>query len=187
MGEEAEVQGFWNYYSDGGQTMRAECREMLFEQRYPMAVSESVPNLRLATRADLEPLIQVQAQMAFEESGRNPLEVDPVGFRGRYSRRIESGRVWVLTEKEQLIFKSDVQAETPEVVYLEGIYVNPENRGNGYGLRCLSQLNREVLKRVKSTCLLVNETNWKAQAFYLSAGFKLRGSYDTIFLQTQGH
>ena len=185
MGEEAEVQGFWNYYSEGGQRMRVQCREMLFEQRYPMAVSEVVHGLRLAAQSDLEPLVQVQAQMALEESGRNPLEIDPIGFRRRYSRRIESGRVWLLTEDERLIFKADVQSETHEVIYLEGIYVNPENRGNGYGLRCLSQLNRELLKRVKSTCLLVNETNWKAQSFYLSAGFKLRGGYDTIFLHTQ--
>ena len=95
--------------------------------------------------------------------------------------------MWVLAENERLIFKADVQSETPEVIYLEGIYVNPENRVGRYGLRCLSQLNQVLLKRIRSTYLLVKETNCKAQAFYLSAGFKLRGGYDTIFLHAREH
>jgi predicted GNAT family acetyltransferase len=68
------------------------------------------------------------------------------------------------------------------VIYLEGIYVNPSERGKGYGLRCLSQLSRELLLRAKSLCLLVNEQNGQARAFYQRAGYKLHSHYDTIYL-----
>jgi predicted GNAT family acetyltransferase len=82
-----------------------------------------------------------------------------------------------------LIFKADIISQSSEVIYLEGVYVRAENRGQRIGLRCLSQLSRNLLARVNSICLLVNEQNKEAQALYESAGFQYRGAYETIFLQ----
>lgn len=183
LGEQEKVSRFWQYYSESGAQSRLVCRELLFEQRWPVEVREAVKGLRPATLDDLALVLPVHAAMAYEESGVNPLEADPRGFRLRCARRIEQGRVWVVSEDGRLIFKTDVQADTPQAVYLEGIYVNPEERGKGYGLRCLSQLSRQLLARAGALCLLVNERNWQAHALYLSAGYKLRGYYDTIFLQ----
>jgi uncharacterized protein len=182
MGEQDKVQGFWSNYAADGETPRLICREMLYEQRWPVEVRESVRGLRQATLDDLGFIMPVHARMAFEESGVNPMERDAVGFRLRCARRIEQGRVFVWIEDGRLIFKADIVADTPDGIYLEGIYVSSEERGKGYGLRCLSQLSRNLLAHTKSICLLVNESNWKAQAFYLSAGYKLRGTYETIFL-----
>ena len=183
LGEQEKVERFWQYYSEDGEQARLVCRELLFEQRWPVEVREAVPGLRQATLADLPLIMPVHAEMAFAESGVNPMETDPVGFRLRCARRIEQGRVWVVIEDGRLIFKADIQADTPQAVYLEGVYVNPEERGKGYGLRSLSQLSRQLLARAGSLCLLVNEGNWQAHALYLSVGYKLRGYYDTIFLQ----
>jgi uncharacterized protein len=113
----------------------------------------------------------------------NPLAVDPVGFRARCARRIEQGRVWVWIADGRLIFKTDVMADTPEAVYVEGVYINPAERGKGYAQRCLSQLERTLLRRTQSVCLLVNEENRGARQFYQRAGYKVCGHYDTIFLQ----
>jgi len=123
----------------------------------------------------------VHAQMAFEESGVNPLERDPEGFRKRCARRIEQGRTWVRTDSGKLIFKADVISDTPAVAYLEGIWTNPRSRHQGFGLRCLSQLARTLLESSQSICILVNEQNQAAHRFYQRAGFKLRALYDTIF------
>ncbi|HYV07433.1 MAG TPA: GNAT family N-acetyltransferase, partial [Blastocatellia bacterium] len=76
-----------------------------------------------------------------------------------------------------------VMCETPEVIYLEGIYVNPDDRGRGLGVRCLNQLGQQLLQRVKSLCLLVNEQNQRARNFYEKAGYSLRDHYDLIFLR----
>jgi predicted GNAT family acetyltransferase len=181
MGEHERIQEFWNYYEQGGQEMRLACRELLFELRWPVAVHEGISGLRLATLDDLELIMPVHARMAFEESGVNPMEKDPEGFRRRCARRIEQGRTWVWIEDQQLMFKADVISDTPEVIYLEGIWVNPEQRSQGYGLRCMSQLARALLSRTRSLCLLVNEQNKEAQRFYERAGYKLRAVYDTIF------
>ena len=184
IGEQEKVRSFWDCYGPAGQAPRTVCRELLFEQRWPVQALEPVA-LRLATLDDLEILAPVHAQMAFEECGVNPLEKDPIGFRERMARRIELGRVWVWIEAGKLIFKGDIQSDTPEQIYLEGVYTNPAERGKGYGLRCLSQLSRLLLEKSQSLCVLVNELNPSAQLFYRKGGYKMRGYYDTIYLQTE--
>jgi predicted GNAT family acetyltransferase len=182
LGEKEKVEQFWNYYSDEGQEMRLAYREMLFEVRQAMQLRDEIEGLRRATLEDLELVAPVHAAMAEEESGINPLEVDPEGFRARCARRIEKGRVWVLVEDGKLLFKADIQADTPDVIYLEGVWVNPDIRCKGIGGNCLRQLCRDLLTRTKSVCVLVNEENERAQTFYRMCNFKLRGVYDTIFL-----
>jgi predicted GNAT family acetyltransferase len=186
MGESEKIERFWEHYAEDGRRPRLICRELLMEQRWPIQVREAVPGLRPATPADLEEVMTVQAEMAEAESGVNPLETDPEGFRRRCLRRIEQGRVWVWTEEGRLIFKADIVSETPEVKYVEGVWVAPERRGHGYGLRCLSQLSRDLLSRSGAVTLLVNEKMPEAVAFYRRAGYKLRSYYDTIYLHT-GH
>jgi predicted GNAT family acetyltransferase len=187
LGEQEKVGRFWDYYAAGEESPRLLCREMLLEQCWPVAVREEVKGLRLATADDLDLVVPVQAEMAYEESGVNPLERDPEGFRRRCARRIELGRVWVWVEDGRLIFKAEIISETPEVIYLEGVWVNPTERGKGYGLRCMSQLGRELLARASSISMLVNERNSKALSLYRRAGYKLRGCYDTIYLQPRNN
>jgi uncharacterized protein len=86
-------------------------------------------------------------------------------------------------EGGRLVFKTDIQSETPEVIYLEGVYVAPQWRGRGLGLNCLSLLGRTLLGRVRSVCLLVDEGNGGARSLYQKAGFKKRGGFDTLFLE----
>lgn len=183
MGEQQRVDEFWAYYSAAGQEYRLACRELLFELRCPVAVRRAVPGLRLATPADLELVMPVQAEMAFNESGVNPMERDPEGFRQRCIRRIELQRTWVLVEDGELIFKVEIMAGTTEATYLEGIWVSPNHRGTSQGQRCMSQLARNLLLHSNALCLLVNENNTQAQNFYSKAGYKLRSVYDSIFLK----
>jgi GNAT superfamily N-acetyltransferase len=182
LGEKEKVEEFWNYYADEGQEMRRACRELLFELRQAMEVSEEVEGLRHATLDDLDQIAPVQAAMAECESGINPLEVDPEGFRARCARRIKMGRVWVLENGGRIIFKVDIQADTPDVIYLEGVWVSPAERGKGIGRKCLRQVSKDLLSRTKSVCVLVNEEHERAHTFYRMCNFKVRGIYDSIFL-----
>lgn len=186
MGEQERIEDFWNHYADYGQEMRFACRELLFELKKSTRVKNEIINMRLATLDDLHLIAPVHAAMAEDESGINPLETDCEGFLRRCARRINKGRVWVVVKENRLIFKADVQAETPEVIYLEGVYVHLAERGTGLGRRCLSQLCEMLLKGTRSICVLANEENQKAHAFYRLCGFKRISSYDTIFLQQEG-
>jgi predicted GNAT family acetyltransferase len=183
LGDQEKIENFWAHYEQGGQQPRRICRELFLELRWPVETVAGATGLRPATVDDLEELAVINAAMACEESGVNPLEVDPVGFRARLARRIEMGRVWVWTEEGRLIFKADIMAEVPGYIYLEAVYVNPGERRKGYGRRAMSELAQLLLARTATLCLLVNEQNKDAQAFFFNAGYKLRACYDTIFLQ----
>ena len=184
LGEQEKVERFTEFYTPHGQSTRLMHRELLLEQRWPVAVQQAVA-MRQATLDDVELLVPVHAQMAFDESGVNPLSTDPTGFRQRIARRVEQGRVWVHTEQGRLIFKADVVSETPEAMYLEGIYVNPDQRGKGLGPRYVSQLTRTLLQTTQAVCLLVNEKDKAARSCYDKAGYKQRAYYDTVYLQSK--
>lgn len=185
LGESGVIERFWHHYADGGRAPRLLCRELLLEKKGPTAVLEHVPSLRPAAESDLDLILPVHAQLAAEESGVDPLETDPEGFRLRCARRVQMGRAWLAFEGGRLSFKADIFTETPAVAYLEGVYVAPELRGRGYGLRCLTQLCRQLLSRTGAVRLLANEQNARAVRFYERAGFKLQGLYDTVFLQRE--
>ena len=182
MGEKERVADFWGLYAATGRQQRLACREWLFELSWPIEARKPVAGLRPATLVELDLVMPVQAELAFAESGVNPLHFDPQGFRKRCLRRIEQGRTWVVVEDGKLIFKADVISRTREVNYLEGVWIREERRANGTGLRFMSELMRRLLDDTKSICLLVNETNQLAQNFYRKCGFHFRATYETIFL-----
>ncbi|HEV7474636.1 MAG TPA: GNAT family N-acetyltransferase, partial [Pyrinomonadaceae bacterium] len=131
----------------------------------------------------IDNVMKVNSELAQAESGTDPMKRDPEGFRSRTAQRISRGRHWIWMEDGRLLFKADIIADTPEVIYLEGIYVEPAERGKGYGSMCLSQLGRRLLQRTGSICLTLNATKEKTKNFYTKAGFALRSYYDTIYLQ----
>jgi predicted GNAT family acetyltransferase len=181
-GEQETINNFWKHYANSGQKPRLTCRELLFEQK-AAAKPEGASDLRPATFDDLNKVMAVNASMALQEAGTNPLQKDPGGFRSRTARRIEQGRVWVWTQDDRLIFKADVVAQTPQVTYLEGVHIHAEERRQGYGLRCLRNLSAMLLERTESICLTVNEKNKTGIKFYEKAGYQFHSHYETIYLR----
>lgn len=182
MSDGANAESFWQYYAGGAREPRLVCTELLFEMTFPVMVRETSEDLRLAAEDELLPIAEAHAEVALLESGVNPLEKDREGFLQRTLRRIRQERTFVVFENGKLVFKADIVAETPEVVYLEGIYVAPEQRGLGTGSKCLSQLSRLLLNRVKHVCLLSNVDFKEAHSAYVKAGFKSKDSCTTIFV-----
>jgi len=181
-GEQQTIERFWDHYAHNGQAPRLVCRELLFEQCEVPVIQDRIADLRLATIGDLDKVMAVNASMAFQESGISPLKTDPAGFRQRTARRIEQGRIWVWIEDNRLVFKADIVADTPQVIYLEGVHVHEEERRKGYGLRCLTQLSSTLLESAQSICLTINERNKKAICFYEKAGYQFHSNYETIYL-----
>lgn len=182
MSDGANAESFWQYYAGGAREPRLVCTELLFEMTFPVMVRETSEDLRLAAEDELLEIAEAHAEVALMESGVNPLEKDREGFLQRTLRRIKQERTFVVFENGKLLFKADIVAETPEVVYLEGIYVAPDERGKGTGSKCLSQLSRLLLNRVKHVCLLSNVDFKEAHSAYLKAGFKSKDSCTTIFV-----
>lgn len=181
MGQHDAVQRFWGYYADHNQSPRHVCPITFLQCREPFAQGQPVLGLRPATSDDLEHVVKAQAAMAYETSGVDPLQKDPTGFRERYLRRIQKQRVWVLMKDDRLLFKLDVIADTPAAAYIEGVYVNPEERGKGLGQRCLSEVGRILLTRTKAIYLFVENEDARTKSFYLKLGFNEAGQYDLLY------
>lgn len=181
-GEQEKIASFWNHFTKGENKARLLCGELLMQLKAIPPGLLAVSGLRLANIADLETIVDVNASLACNESGINPLARDPQGFRERAARRIARGRIWVWIEDQRLLFKTDIVADTPQAIYLEGVYVHPDHRFQGYGLRCISQLAASLLERTKTICLTVNAKAAGTQRFYQRAGYKLVCRYDSIYL-----
>ncbi|MFN0141390.1 MAG: GNAT family N-acetyltransferase [Pyrinomonadaceae bacterium] len=173
---------FWNYMTDGLKTPRLTCIERLFEAAFPFLVQEPYAQLRKADASELLPIAEAQAEVARLECGVNPMERDREGFLKRVARRIEQGRVFVVFDRDKLVFKTDIIAETDDVAYLEGVYVAPEYRGKGLGSKCLSSLTVELLSRVSHVCLLSNVEFAGAHRSFERAGFRSSAECTTLFV-----
>lgn len=183
VGEQQRLEKFWQYYSSGGQPIRSSYNELLFALDSSSAQHRDSSPVRRAALADLNLILPIQAEMAEAESGVNPMMVDPEGFRRRCARRIEMGRTWIVVENNRLSFKTDLMVDTRQVNYIEGVYVAPSKRSQGFGSNCLSHLCRLLLESTTSICLLVSELNAKARSFYEKIGFSFQCLYQHIFLQ----
>jgi len=176
------AQTFWNYLSDGLRQPRLTCTERLFEAAFPFLVQASETGLRKANASELIQVAEAQAEVAFIESGVDPMLRDREGFLKRVARRIDQGRIYVVFDGDTLVFKADIIAETTETAYLEGVYTAAEYRGKGIGSRCLANLTIELLSRVSNVCLLSNVEFTSAHRSFERAGFRNSDQCTTLFV-----
>jgi hypothetical protein len=181
VGEQEKLERFWDKFASRTQVPRQLSREFLYVQR-DFVEFQGADNVRTAVGTDIEVLLPVYASMVFEASGIDPLATNPAGFRSRLTHRIETGRVLVWIEQEELLFTASIVSDTALVSYLEGVYVNPAYRGKGYGLSCISQVGKKLLARTRAVCGLVNEGNRAAQALYRKAGYESHSCYKKIYV-----
>ncbi len=182
MSDGKTVETFWQSFAGNSRRARLTCTELLFELSFPFLTQESKWIPRLAKPGELEQIAAAHAEVAFVESGIDPMRTDRSGFLKRTLRRIEQKRTFAVFQDDKLIFKADIAAETADTIYLEGIYVAPEFRGQGIASSCLSKLCAELLVRVEHICLLSNVEAAGAHRSFLKAGFKNTDSATTIFV-----
>lgn len=181
--EASALEKFWHTYRRAGQEPRILCHELLYEKEaLSSPATDTIGSLRKARASELQQVASAHAQLVAEETGENPLDKDSTGFYQRCAARIEQGKVWVLMEGAELLFKADVVAETPQAVYAEGLWVNPSYRRKGYGQLCWEALSRALLNEKQSFCGFVNDENESARAFYDKVGCRLRARFDKIFI-----
>ena len=182
MSDSDTIESFWREFANNCRKPRLVCTELLFELNFPFLVQECEWEIRNAKAEELEMIAEAHAEVAFIESGVNPVEKDREGFLRRCLRRIEQGRTFVVTENSRLVFKADIVAGTDDVIYLEGIYVAAEMRGQNVGSKCLAKLSLDLLERAQHICLLSNEDFKGAHRSFEKAGYKNTDQCRTIFV-----
>lgn len=180
MGEDDIATDFWGFYA-GSSKPRLSCTELLFETRFPLLVRQCEFDVRRAKHCEIAEIAAAHAEVAFIESGIDPMLKDREGFLSRVARRIEMGRTFVVFDDNYLVFKADIVAEADGIIYLEGLYVGPEYRGKGIGSRCLSRLTQSLLERANTICMLSNEQFSCAHKCFKRAGYRASGRCTTLF------
>jgi GNAT superfamily N-acetyltransferase len=181
LAQEQQIDRFIEYYSDALCNCTAIDRYWLFNHCGTPDNCNPLADVRLATIDDLEMVARAHADCGIEETGVDGLELDAEGFTARCARRIERGRTWVWINDNKLVLKLDVITATREVAYLESLWVQPEERGKGYGSRFVNQVSERLLKHSASVCLLAEETNTAAHLLFQKAGYEVIDSYRVMF------
>lgn len=181
FGEAERMLEFWQYYGPRDPRFGHESDVLLFESRHAPANVAADFDIRPAERAELDQIVSAHAQMIIDETGTDPMSNDADGFRSRCARRVDEGRVWVLVRDGQLIFKTDIVSETPEAVYIEGLWINPEHRGRRLGTACMRGFCRRVLNGSNAVCGFVGADNAAAQSLYSRSGFKFQEKYSKYY------
>ena len=181
LGPQAQIEALWNHLAQQGRATRRVSAQRLYVCQKPRQTPDRLQLLR-ANFAELDVIVDAQAEMALEESGLDPRLSDLAGFRHRIAERIERKRVWVKIEEGKVIFKADLFSDTPETVYLEGIWVHPEYRQRGIAKSCMEELVQRLLKDHQAVCLIANEEETAAHRVYEHAGFTQVAAYEARFL-----
>ena len=140
------------------------------------------PLVRRTTKQEAELLYPACVAMYTEEVGISP-EQD--GGRDLYRARVNQlvGRGWSFSRIEdgRVLFKAEVACATPSACQIQGVYVDPELRGQGLctaGMATVVQICLSEIAPVVS--LYVNAHNVPARAAYRHAGFEQTGTFATL-------
>ncbi len=140
------------------------------------------PFVRRTTKDEVDALYPACVAMYTEEVGVSP-EAD--GGKDLYRARVNQlvGRGWSFSriENGRVLFKAEVACATPDACQIQGVYVDPELRGQGLcsaGMASVVDIcQREI---APSVSLYVNAHNVAARAAYDHAGFEQVGTFSTV-------
>lgn len=141
---------------------------------------EPDPAVRVTTESDVEVLMPACVSMFTEEVGYSPLSVG-----GGYERRVRSlvaaGRSLARIEGGRVVFKAELGTVALGVTQVQGVWVEPELRGQGLakaGMAAVVAYARAQVAPVVS--LYVNSYNTAAIRAYDAVGFRQVGQFATV-------
>jgi predicted GNAT family acetyltransferase len=182
MAESDLLMKFWSYFKEPKRVPRKYSDHLFYHIEQTSNATEPTERIRRATLDDIDLVVAAHAEMVTHETGINPLEIEPAGFRDRCAARLNRGRVWICREEDELIFKVDVLTEVPRISYIEGVWVNRAYRGWGICRQALNSLHQKLFADGQTVCLFAEAGNQRARNLYLEAGYQPKSVYSKIYL-----
>lgn len=141
------------------------------------------PRVRRVTMDELDLLYPACVAMFREEVGIDPEASGGHGYRARVAQLISQGWAFAIIEDGQVLFKTEVGAASPQACQLQGVWVQPDRRGEDLSAAALAQVVRLVRRDVAPlVTLYVNDHNVPARALYRRVGFIERATFASILL-----
>ncbi len=163
-----------------------EPRELRLEQpHYEITEAPSVELDPLVGRTligELDALYPAAVAMHIEEVGVSPEERGgAAGFRAGLQQLILTNRSYSRIEDGRVLFKADLAAVTPHACQVQGVWVDPELRGQGIGTRAMATVVALALRDVAPVVsLYANSFNHQALRTYEKIGFVRTDTFSTI-------
>ncbi|WP_424806306.1 GNAT family N-acetyltransferase [Rhodococcus sp. 27YEA15] len=162
-------------------------REVRAEQPL-LAVAEppacAVDRMVRQVRSDeLDIYLPAAISMFVEEVGIDPRAHDGGrGYRHRVASLIAAGRAWAHIEDGRVLFKAEVGAMSATCGQIQGVWVDPEHRGQGYGVSGTAAVAKSITDTGRIASLYVNSFNTIARSTYSRVGFRQVATFSTVLL-----
>ncbi|MGH3443910.1 MAG: GNAT family N-acetyltransferase [Nocardioidaceae bacterium] len=182
VGPSESVCELWRHLEDRW----SPARELRLEQPHlqierPPAITAD-PQVRRTTPEDLDVLYPACVAMYTEEVGVSP---EAGGGRDMYRARVAQliGKGWSFAriEEGRVVFKAEVAAVSPHACQVQGVYVDPGRRGQGFAAAGMAAVVEMALREIAPVVsLYVNAHNQAAQRAYRRVGFEQTGTFSTV-------
>ncbi|MEV0292916.1 GNAT family N-acetyltransferase [Nocardia sp. NPDC050710] len=141
------------------------------------------PRVRRARPDELDRYLCAAISMFIEEVGVDPRAGDGGrGYRRRIQSLIESGRAWARFEDGEVVFKAEVGSLSRRTGQIQGVWVHPDRRGQGFGTAGTAAVANAVVASGRTASLYVNDYNRVARRAYGRVGFRQIATFATVLL-----
>jgi uncharacterized protein len=140
------------------------------------------PEVRRTTQADLDTLYPACVAMYTEEVGISP-EAGGGGdmYRARVAQLVSKGWSFARIEHGRVVFKAEIAAVSPYACQVQGVYVDPDRRGEGLATAGMAAVVAHALRDIAPVVsLYVNDHNVPARRAYAAVGFEQTATFATI-------
>lgn len=142
------------------------------------------PHVRFSTAADMPELLPACVRMFEEEVGYSPMTYSARAYEERVALLVDERRSFLARAQEphgRIVFKAEIGALTRDVAQVQGVWVDPLDRGTGRAAPGMAAVVRDTLAGgARVVSLYVNSFNERALATYRRVGFEQVGTYATV-------
>jgi predicted GNAT family acetyltransferase len=140
------------------------------------------PGVRRTTPADMEALYPACVAMYTEEVGVSPEAGGGADmYRARVAQLVGKGWSFARIEAGRVLFKADIAAASPYACQVQGVYVDPDRRGEGLATAGMATVVDVALREIAPVVsLYVNDHNLPARRAYAAVGFEQTATFSTI-------
>ncbi|MFE3103906.1 GNAT family N-acetyltransferase [Nocardia tengchongensis] len=148
----------------------------------PAAIAPDL-RVRRVRPEEIDRYLVAAIAMFTEEIGIDPRSGDGGrSYRRRVAGLIESGRAWARFEDGEVVFKAEVGALSRRTGQIQGVWVHPDKRGEGYGTSGTAAVANVVVSSGRTASLYVNCYNDVARRAYAKVGFRQIATFATVLL-----
>ena len=181
VGSSDAVETMWSVLrSSWGPARDVRRQPLMAIDRRPLV--EPLPGVRRVRIDELDTLLPASVAMFTEEVGVSPIGSDGGAlYRARVAELIAEGYAFALIDQGRVRFKAEVGSATSQACQIQGVWTEPQSRGQGLGAAGTAAVVNLALDSIAPVVsLYVNDYNLPARRAYERVGFTTVGSFTSV-------